>query len=113
MILYPRTCPECGSDLSTPIPSRRTGVVVQTCRNVQCMHTVRTSTPLTSPPEAPRQVSLPASQATERVVRPGALDRFERFHHAGQTKKAIKANRRLARQANATDGQLRRLGRDA
>ena len=53
MILAPTACPKCGDQLTAPIPSRRAGLVVQTCRRNGCGHTIWSTTPTVVLPAAP------------------------------------------------------------
>src|SRR4051794_38270739 len=110
MILTPSTCPKCGDQLSTPIRSSKwPNVYTQTCRNVQCLHTERTTVTV-APEPRPRPVSLPlpADDPQPKPAPRSAIDQFERAYKAGNSRAAIRRASRQARSVSRGDGQLKR-----
>lgn len=114
MILIPSTCPKCGDQLSTPIRSKsRAGMVVQTCRNGECMHTVWTTAaydlaPLPAPQHG--QMFAPSTSGPEPPKpHAGAMDRFNRAQVSGTLRKAITQQRKEAAAAAEIDPKLHQL----
>lgn len=65
------------------------------------------------PADLPQQAIPKMSDAVEPTYTDGAMERFNRAHHAKTTREAIKTNLRLVRKANADDPKLKQLGKDA
>ena len=113
MILAPTACPKCGDQLTAPIPSRRAGLVVQTCRRNGCGHTIWSTTPTVVLPAAPAnhgQMFTPSTtEPAPPPVKAGAMQRFDRAVTAGTVRKAIQGAHKQAAAANVDDPRLRQL----
>jgi hypothetical protein len=89
-------------------------VYVQTCRNYECLHTVRTVVDVAPEPECPRPVSLPLPVEGPRPpATKSAIERFERAYARGEARQLIKQARRQERRADRADGKAKQLGRNA
>lgn len=114
MELMPKVCPDCGGPMSTPIPGRRTGLLMSTCRD--CRLTVRSATPLVAESFKPAVASDHAqmfrpdtSKPEPPRPRPGAMSRFNQAVVGGTVRKAIQQQRREASAAAAIDPKLKQL----
>lgn len=115
MDLMPTRCPKCGDKMSTPVPGRRTGLLMSSCR--ACGYTERSATPLVAdafkPSAEPAHgaMFLPSTSAPEPPpVKPGAMARFDRAAVGGTLRKEIQRNRRQVAEAASIDPKLKQLG---
>lgn len=119
MDLMPTVCPKCGDQMSSPIPGRRTGLLISTCRNGQCLYTERSKTPVVAKSFAPvmpvadhSRMFLPSMSAPPRpAMKPqSAFGRFEEAQLEGTTRKVIASAKREADRAKAIDPKVKQLG---
>lgn len=102
-------CPQCRGEMSTPLLGRRTGLWLSTC--CACGFFSRTQ-------EQPSAAVLAFDHALNREDAPEHLNTrpaFSKFNRTGAAETARNAilKRRELERLNESDGQLRRLGRDA
>jgi hypothetical protein len=117
MELMPTTCPKCGDRMSTPIPGKRTGLLITVCRNGECLYTERSATPqvaeLFKPAPAAAdhgRMFLPSTSKPEPPrPRAGAMQRFNQAVVGGTVREAIVKQRQQARAAAAIDPKLHQL----
>lgn len=117
MELMPTVCPKCGDVMSTPIPGRRTGLLISTCRNGQCLYTERSATPVVAKsftPVAPvtnhSRMVVPVTPTLPRAAVQSAFERFEEAQLEGTTRKVIATAKREADRAKAIDPKVKQLG---
>ena len=116
MVLMPTRCPKCGDKMSTPVPGRRTGLLMCSCR--ACGYTERSATPLVAESFKPvvpvsdhAQMFRPDTSRPEPPrPRPGAMQRFNQAVVGGTVRKAIQEQRKQAAAAAAIDPKLKQIG---
>lgn len=117
MELMPTTCPKCGDQMSMPIPGRRTGLLISTCRNGECLYTERSASPQVaesfkpSMPIADHGAMFRPNTARPEPPRPraGAMQRFQQAVVGGTVREAIQKQRQQARAAAAIDPKVHQL----
>lgn len=114
MELMPKVCTECGGPMSTPIPGRRTGLLLSTCRD--CRLTIHSATSLVADAFKPAVdanhggMFLPSTARPEPPKpRAGAMDRFDRALVGGTLRKVITQQRKQAAEAAEIDPKLQQL----
>jgi hypothetical protein len=116
MELMPTVCPKCGDRMSTPIPGKRTGLLIATCRNGECLYTERSATAQVADAFKPAPAADHARMFQPNTARPepprvaGALERFEKAWMQRTLARELAKTRKTAAAAAAIDPKLKQLG---